>query len=117
MARIAKIGGSYFLELEVALEWDGNYCVAYCPALELSAYAKNEKSVKRAFDEVLKIFLDDTTNKGTLEKVLLGLGWTLQMKPSFKYVRPQLNQKDREAIKTRSFPVKQKIPATAVACV
>lgn len=59
----------------VAFVREEDYVVAYCPALELSAYGKNEQSAKKAFEEALKIFLEETTKKGTLAKVLTKLGW------------------------------------------
>lgn len=114
MARILRTGNNFYLELEVAFEQDGDYVVAYCPTLELSAYANTEAKAKKSFEEVLGIFLDDVTEKGTLEKVLLGLGWKLQQKPSFKYEPPQIRQRDKRAIKNWSTPMKRRIPAKAI---
>ncbi|MCX6843962.1 MAG: hypothetical protein NTX53_16995 [candidate division WOR-3 bacterium] len=56
---------------------EGKYVVAYAPALELSSYGRSERTAKKAFDEAVGIFLDATERKGTLERVLLKLGWTL----------------------------------------
>jgi predicted RNase H-like HicB family nuclease len=56
---------------------EGDYVVAYAPALELSSYGKTEQSAKKAFGEAMDIFLEETERKGTLERVLLKLGWTL----------------------------------------
>jgi hypothetical protein len=56
---------------------EGKYVVAYAPALEVSSYGRNEQTAKRAFEEAVGIFLDETERKGTLERVLLKLGWTL----------------------------------------
>jgi predicted RNase H-like HicB family nuclease len=56
---------------------EGRYVVAYAPALELSSYGRTEQAAKRAFEEALGIFLEETERKGTLERVLLRLGWTL----------------------------------------
>jgi hypothetical protein len=56
---------------------EGKYVVAYAPALELSSYGRNEQTARKAFDEAVGIFLEETERKGTLERVLLKLGWTL----------------------------------------
>ena len=63
---------------------------AYCPALELSSYGNTLSDAETAFDEALEIFLEDTTRKGTLEKVLLKLGWTLKALPKAEFVPPKL---------------------------
>jgi predicted RNase H-like HicB family nuclease len=64
--------------LEVAVYKEGKYFVAYCPALEVSSYATTIEKAKERFGEELKIFLDETIRKGTLERLLLQYGWILQ---------------------------------------
>ena len=56
---------------------EGKYIVAYAPVLEVSSYGRNEQAARKAFDEAVGIFLEETERKGTLERVLLRLGWTL----------------------------------------
>lgn len=67
--------------------------VAYCPALELSSYGKTKKEAKENFSDALKIFIEETQKKGTLEKMLLSLGWTLKQKPQVRYKPPLLTGK------------------------
>jgi len=58
---------------------EGNgYLSAFCPAFNLAGQGKDEKSALESFEQVLKIFIDETTRKGTLEKVLRQLGWKYQ---------------------------------------
>src|SRR5947208_2340209 len=73
--------------LQVIFSQDGEYVVCYCPALDLSSYGKNHDDAHNAFEEALSIFLEDTIHKGTLEKVLLDLGWFLSKQ---EYFPPQL---------------------------
>jgi hypothetical protein len=80
------------LPLDLLFLQEGDYIIAYCPALELSAYGKNEKSAMMAFEDVVSIFIDETTEKGTLEKVLLHLGWRLQLKPVLEFLPPQMKK-------------------------
>ncbi|HLF63351.1 MAG TPA: hypothetical protein VI603_06350 [Saprospiraceae bacterium] len=68
------------IQLEVFLIKEGQYLASYCPALKLSGQGVDEKSAMESFDQVLKIFLDETTRKGTLTKVLRELGWILKPK-------------------------------------
>jgi hypothetical protein len=67
---------------------------AYCPALELSSYGNNVEDAQSAFNEALEIFLEDTLQKGTLEKVLLKLGWTLKAMPKADFEPPKLKVND-----------------------
>ncbi len=61
------------LRLQVLLIKEGEYFVAYCPALELSAYDTTPDGARKAFEQNLKIFFEETRRKGTLEKYLLSL--------------------------------------------
>ncbi len=83
------------IELEVFLLQDGDdLIVSYCPALELSSYGDTAEDAKTAFDNALKIFLKDTIEKGTFERVLLKLGWTLSTVPKFNFEPPRINPRD-----------------------
>ena len=63
--------------LDVLFLKEGDYVVAYAPALEVSSYGKTEQSARKAFAEALALFFEETERKGTLERVLLRHGWTL----------------------------------------
>ncbi|MDX2048619.1 MAG: hypothetical protein SFU87_17665 [Chitinophagaceae bacterium] len=86
---ITKSGSFTKVQIDVVLIKEGDFFVAYCPSLELSSYGSDEQEAKTAFDEALDIFLDDTQKKGTLEKVLLKLGWSLRQMPKPSYVPPK----------------------------
>lgn len=75
--------------VEVQLIKDGNYIVSYCPALELSSFGKDEEEAKKAFEEALVIFFDDLHKRGTLERVLLNLGWRLRKLPVASFDPPE----------------------------
>ncbi len=79
----------YKIHVQVFVVEDGDYYVAYCPALQLSSYDTTPEGAKKSFDKAMKIFIEETERKGTLEKVLLGLGWTLKQKPSYRYQPPK----------------------------
>jgi predicted RNase H-like HicB family nuclease len=100
------------VSLEVLLIKEGEYIVSYCPALELSSYGTTEEDAKQGFEGALEIFLQDTHEKGTLENVLLGLGWQLKKKPTAKYQpplsKPRTKQRNSELI--RSFKERVAIP-------
>ena len=84
------------VNVSVILFKEEEYYVAYCPSLELSSYGDSEKDAKEGFEEAMKIFLDDTSAKGTLEKVLLKLGWQLQQKPRPEYKPPTFSLKESQ---------------------
>ena len=74
--------------LNLFLKKQGDYIVAMCPALDLSSYGRDNEDAKKAFAEAFEIFIEETMEKGTLEKELLRLGWQLQLKPVAKYKPP-----------------------------
>ncbi len=76
------------IDVPVMFFREGDHMVAYCPALELSSYGKTEEKAKKAFEQAVNIFFEETERKGTLEKVLLSLGWSLRQKPSCRYEPP-----------------------------
>ncbi len=86
---LVKTGHTVKVSLQVKLIRDGDYIVVYAPALELSNYTSTPEKARQAFNEALKLFLEDTTERGTLERILLQLGWTLRKVPEAKYTPPR----------------------------
>ena len=76
-------------QIQIFLIPEGEQYVAYCPALELSSYGSSPEDARAAFAEAMAIFVEETQAKGTLERVLLGLGWTLQQRPVARYEPPR----------------------------
>ena len=67
---------SFFeVKLPVSIFKEGEYFVAYTPALDLSTSGKSFEEVKHRFNQVVKIFFEETLKKGTLNEVLRELGW------------------------------------------
>lgn len=71
---------------------DGKYVVAYCPAFELSSYDTQLESAKSSFDEVMRIFAEETARRSSLETTLLELGWKLKQKPAPKCQSAELRK-------------------------
>jgi len=87
----AKLSRTGELELPVAFLQEGKSVIAYTPALDLSTSGKNVAQAKKRFAEIVKIFLEDLKENGTLEPVLLSLGWTrgTTSKSSNNWMPPQ----------------------------
>jgi hypothetical protein len=79
--------------VEVVVFKENGHWIAYCPAFDLSTYGQSEADARHAFDDAMNIFIEETHNKGTLEKFLLQNGWQLQQRPAF-YKPPTLNMSD-----------------------
>ena len=90
---LTNSANSVRVEVSVLIIKEDKHFVAYCPALELSSYGPSAEEAKENFDEAMIIFLEETKRKGTLEKVLLKLGWSLQQKPKRSYLPPTLSQR------------------------
>jgi len=78
------------VEVAVALLQEGKSHIAYCPALDLSAYGDNPDEAVSSFKLNVEILIEDLLERGTLEKTLLSLGWRLRQKPEAKYEPPKV---------------------------
>lgn len=68
---------AYFeFNLPVSIFKEGDYFIAYAPALDLSTAGKTFKEVKKRFQEAVQIFFEETSQRGTIEDVLAELGWS-----------------------------------------
>ncbi len=85
-------GNTVAVNLDVILETEHGITTAYCPALELSSYGDDEDDAQKSFEVVLQDFLEYTMEKGTLERELLRLGWTLKQVPEPQYRPPARNE-------------------------
>lgn len=61
--------------LPVSILKEGSYFVAYTPALDISTSASTFEGVNKRFGELVQIFFEELSQKGTTEKVLSELGW------------------------------------------
>lgn len=87
---IRKSKDSIKLQLDVLFIQEDKYIVAYCPALEISGYGKSQSEAKAAFEIEIKIFIDETSKNGNLEKYLLKQGWILKQLPKLDYQPPRI---------------------------
>jgi len=94
----------HILSVEVPVlifEEDGQW-IAYCPHLEVSSYGDNEEEARAAFEEALEIFFEETVSRGTLEKELVSLGWSLTSNdyrpPATPVAVPSAYKKDYQRI-------------------
>jgi hypothetical protein len=105
--RVLKKNTEITIEVELAIVKEDDYYVAYCPALELSAYGNSIKKAKESFNKEVNIFIEETHKRGTLEKYLLKKGWTLQFK---NYEPPRTNFDTLDSfIKSQAHLVRQDI--------
>ena len=66
---------AFQVSLPVAILREGEQFVAYTPALDLSTSGDTYEEAKKRFDEAAGIFFEETIQMGTLDEVLLELGW------------------------------------------
>ena len=82
---------SISIDVEGLIVKEEDYYVAYCPALELSGYGDTVEKAQESFEKEVEIFINETHERGTLEKYLLKNGWTLQQIPEVKYLPPKIH--------------------------
>ncbi len=113
-------GKNMTVEVDIFFAKEGGYWVVYCPALNLSSYGDSREDAHQAFDEAVRIFVNDTTAKGTLEKVLIGLGWKLQYMPKPVYDPPVYTARqvsEQLQVKPAHITVERTLfPITPAAC-
>lgn len=63
------------VNLPVSFLREADQFVAYTPALDLSTSGNTLEEVKKNFAEAVDIFFKEIISMGTLEEVLLDLGW------------------------------------------
>lgn len=63
------------LNLPVSFLKEADQFVAYTPVLDLSTSGNTLEEAKNNFTEAVEIFFDEIVQMGTLEDVLLDLGW------------------------------------------
>ncbi|HBH46317.1 MAG: hypothetical protein A2445_04315 [Candidatus Jacksonbacteria bacterium RIFOXYC2_FULL_44_29] len=61
--------------LSVSIFKEGEYFVAYLPALDLSTSAKTFSQVQKRVQAIVQIFFEELQESGTTEEVLENLGW------------------------------------------
>lgn len=61
--------------LAVFYHKEGDTCVAYIPALDLTTHGDDDADVKQAAVESARAFIQELEKMGTTEEVLLELGW------------------------------------------
>lgn len=61
--------------LPVSILREGDSYIAYTPALDLSTVGDSFEEAKLRFEESVGLFFEEISKKGTLEEVLLELGW------------------------------------------
>ena len=92
--KIQKNKNTIKAEVEVLVIMEHDTYVAYCPALDVSSYGETAKKALHAFGSALDIFFEETQRKGTIEKELLRLGWSLRQHPRAVYEPPKLDSAD-----------------------
>ncbi len=66
--------------LPVSILKEGKSFIAYTPALDLSTSGNTFEDAQKNFNEAVNIFFEELIEMGTLDDVLMGLGWQKQNK-------------------------------------
>lgn len=75
-------------KLKIAVYRESKQFVAYCPALDISTAGDTLEEAKKNFEELVRIFIDETIKMGTLDDVLLECGWKKVKKPRLHWKPP-----------------------------
>lgn len=80
------------LQIPVFMFKEGNTFVAYTPALDLSSCGSTLEEAQNNFKDAVSLFLNELEEMGTLDKVLVKLGWKKLRVPSPSWQMPVFNQ-------------------------
>jgi hypothetical protein len=120
MGTIKKSGNNISVEISVFVYKDLTYpnedmYIAYCPELDLVGYDTTDSKAKKAFEVVLKSYLDYTTKEGTLEQDLIEHGW--KKYKNGKLVEPSLDsmlkKTQLKAVLNQNSYIKYSVPIFA----
>jgi hypothetical protein len=88
MASRAKEVRGIKTQLSVIIMKEGDYFIAYAPALDFSTCGKSVEEAQRMFAEGVNIFLSECVKRGTLQDVLIDCGWSKSSTPRPHLVPP-----------------------------
>lgn len=91
------------VSLDVVIFTEGDFRVAYSPALDLAGQGKTDHEAVSALLATVEITIDWAREHGTLHQLLLEHGWTLRERPVILYSPPKFN---RESIR-KKLSIKQ----------
>ncbi len=99
---------SFKVNVDVYIAEEEEQWVAYCPMLEVSSYGDSEEEAREMFEEAVEIFIEETARRGTLERELLRMGWTLASTdyrpPSLSYDVERSLRRRKRVSRTISIP-------------
>ncbi|MBN2095484.1 MAG: hypothetical protein JW727_05530 [Candidatus Aenigmarchaeota archaeon] len=84
------------LKIPVQILRENDDFIAYTPAFDISTSGKSYEEAKKRFSELVEIFLEETTEAGTLETALEELGWKCVQK---KWMPPVVVAQEMQEIK------------------
>jgi predicted RNase H-like HicB family nuclease len=76
------------VSLGVQFVKEGNAFVAYCPALDISTQGETLAEAQKMFGELVRVYIDELIDMGTLDEVLLSCGWKNQKN---RWIPPQID--------------------------
>lgn len=63
------------VQLSVSVFKEGKSYIASSPALDISTAGKSASDAKKNFEELVRLFFEETEKHGTTDDALLSLGW------------------------------------------
>jgi len=79
------------MPVEVTFRPSGKYWIGSCPSLDISTQGESFERAQENLKEALVLFFESCLNRGTLEEVLRGAGYTkVQIRSVEKAARPYL---------------------------
>ena len=89
---IALSGKEINISVSVFLFKEGDAYIAYCPSLDLSGYDTTEDSAKQDFEYMLREWLREQMDNGTLHRDLVKHGWKVGQE---KAIEPSVADSER----------------------
>lgn len=101
---IALAGKEISISVSVFLFKEENAYIAYCPSLDLSGYDATEDSAKQDFEYVLREWLREQMDNGTLYRDLAKHGWKVGQEKAIEPSVADMIRGNKSAGKIFSLP-------------
>lgn len=101
---IALKGSEVSVSVSVLIFKEASTYIAYCPSLDISGYDSTEDSAKEDFEYMLREWIREQVENGTLQQDLTQHGWKIEREAATEPSVIEVIKRNKSASKILSMP-------------